>query len=145
MSSRARTPVRRRLVGVVLSATAVWWGLRVASALLREVSGDSMLPTLAAGDLILVLPERRTLRPGTIVVVADPRDPGRETVKRIAAAPGQPADLGGEVIPVPAGHVAVAGDAPLRSTDSRQFGAVPDRLITGRAVARLWPRPRLLT
>lgn len=144
MSPPARTPVRRRVAGAVLVLTAAWWALHTGSTFLRVVSGDSMAPTVAARDLVLVLPIRSPPPAGAIVTVTDPRDPSRETVKRIAATSGQHADLAGEVAAVPRDHIVVLGDAPLRSTDSRHFGPVPARLVTGRVFARVWPRPRRL-
>lgn len=77
------------------------------------------------------------------MVVRDPRDPNRETVKRVVGLPGDLADLGGRLARVPAGHLAVAGDRPLASTDSRRYGPVPPGLLVGRVVGRLWPPARL--
>lgn len=42
---------------------------------------------------------------------------------------------------VPAGAVFLLGDDRAGSVDSRTFGAVPVAEVTGRVVARLWPRP----
>ena len=95
-----------------------------------EVNGDSMRPTLAAGDRLLVLerggPWRRP-RPGDIVVLGDPRS-ARPLVKRATR--------------VVADGVVVAGDNPAESTDSRTFGAVPQSAVTGRAVYRYAPTDR---
>jgi len=40
---------------------------------------------------------------------------------------------------IPAGHIFMMGDNRGDSADSRVIGAVPDRLIVGRAFARVWP------
>lgn len=101
-----------------------------------------MRPTLDAGDLIVVLPGKVAQpRVGSVVLVRDPREPSRETVKRVVAVAGEPADLAGDVRTVTAGHIAVRGDDARASTDSRRFGPVPLELVTGRVVARVWPRP----
>ncbi|GAA1964735.1 S26 family signal peptidase [Catenulispora subtropica] len=129
--------------------------------LLVTVTGRSMLPTYTAGDRLLV---RRAgvgaLRAGAVVVfrspgVLDPEafegvddDPAtvryvlpddRLLVKRVAAAPGDrlPAELAalGDRT-VPPGRIAVLGDNPLISYDSRTYGYVPDELIVGLAVRR---------
>jgi signal peptidase I len=62
-----------------LAALAAWRLLRRV-----EVEGDSMRPTLLAGDRLLVL-RRRRARPGHLVVLADPRQESRLLVKRVAA------------------------------------------------------------
>jgi len=98
---------------------------------LMEVVGDSMTPTLRPGDLVLaegLTYLRRAPRNGEIVVVADPRDPARELIKRVAE--------------VDAEGVELRGEDPAHSTDSRSFGRVPTSSIRWRAVARYWPPRR---
>lgn len=98
----------------------------VAAVLRRvEVEGESMLPTLSPGDRVLAVRGRRA-RPGALVVVRDPRAPARVLVKRVAATG-------------PDG-IAVVGDNPRASTDSRTFGPVP--AVWGRVVYRYLPRSR---
>jgi nickel-type superoxide dismutase maturation protease len=91
------------------------------------VDGESMLPELAPGDRLLVLPTRR-VRPGDVVVLRDPRDPNRTMVKRVVAIDGS--------------NVVVAGDNQAQSTDSRVFGPVPAQAIRGRALYRYHPVAR---
>jgi signal peptidase I len=94
-----------------------------------------MLPTHHPGDLVVVRPVApMRLQVGDVVVVRDPRDPSRETVKRIAALPHDLADLAGEVRAVPSGMFAVSGDNPAESTDSRRYGPVAAGGIVGRVV-----------
>jgi len=84
-----------------------------------EVVGDSMKPTLWPGDRVLAVRWVR-VRVGDLVVVRDPRDRERLLVKRVAA--------------LSAGGVAVEGDNPGASTDSRTLGAVPRPAIVGRVI-----------
>lgn len=125
------------VVVVLLAAgTAVgWlrWRLRIVT-----VFGDSMLPTLAPGDRLLV---RRTplsrVRAGDIVVVRHPwrvevvAEPGAShgwLVKRAVAAPGDPVPASVLSVPpgtpVREGSLIVIGDNPDASSDSRDFGYV---------------------
>ena len=92
-----------------------------------EVRGRSMSPTLFPGDRLLVarLPGRR----GDVVLAADPRDPARELIKRVAS--------------IDAGRVTLRGDNPAASTDARSFGSVADSSVRWRAVARYWPLDRV--
>jgi nickel-type superoxide dismutase maturation protease len=92
-----------------------------------EVTGDSMLPALAAGDRLLVVRGRRA-RVGDVVALADPRRPTRTLVKRVAA-------LGPD-------GVTVLGDNAGASTDSRILGPVARASLRGRAVYRYFPDDR---
>jgi signal peptidase I len=105
-----------------------------------EVVGESMLPSLRPGDRLLLV--RLPAAPGTVVAVADPRQPSRTLLKRVAAGPGGEVPLpGGGLLRAGRGYV-VLGDNPAASTDSTQFGAVPRGLIRGRAVYRYAPPHR---
>ena len=86
-----------------------------------------MAPALVAGDRLLVL-RGRPARVGDVVAVADPREPARTMVKRVAAV-----DRTG---------IAILGDNPAASTDSRVLGPVPPASMRGRAVYRYFPDSR---
>jgi nickel-type superoxide dismutase maturation protease len=85
------------------------------------VAGESMLPTLAPGSLLLAT-ERGRVHPGAVVVVARGE---LEAVKRVAS--------------VEDGHVTVLGDNPDHSTDSRDFGPLPAGAVRGVVRAVYWP------
>jgi nickel-type superoxide dismutase maturation protease len=94
------------------------------------VEGHSMEPTLHDGDWVVVdaaAYRRRVPRPGHVVLACDPREPSRELVKRVVQV-----DLHNESW--------LEGDNPGESTDSRAYGPVPRRLVTGRVRWRYWPR-----
>jgi nickel-type superoxide dismutase maturation protease len=104
----------------------------VAAAALRpvrrvEVRGKSMQPTLEPGDRLLVVRTKRPL-PGELVVVADPREPSRELVKRVADEAG--------------GTVLLVGDNRACSTDGRDFGRLPLRAVRARVLYRYSPAAR---
>lgn len=97
-----------------------------------EVAGESMSPALEAGEYVLVdmrAYDRRGPIAGDVVLAADPREPGRTLVKRIA-------DID------PAGGVWLLGDNKDASTDSRTFGWVPGEALVGRVLWRYWPLER---
>ena len=116
-----RLTARPHVAASALAALAAWRLVRRV-----EVEGDSMRPTLLAGDRLLVV-RRRRAGPGDLVVLADPRARTRLLVKRVVAA--------GEV------GLTVAGDNPEMSTDSRVFGAVGS--VLGRPVYRYHPPGRV--
>ena len=91
-----------------------------------------MVPTLLPGDRVLVWrglgPLRPPIRVGDLVALADPRDPGRVMVKRVADVAGA--------------GVSVLGDNETASTDSRHFGPVSAAAIHGRVVYRYLPEER---
>lgn len=68
------------------------------------------------------------LKPGQVVVLEDPRRPGRFMVKRVFA--------------VGPGGVDVRGDNPLASTDSRHFGPVAPSAVRGKVIWRYFPADR---
>ncbi len=115
-------------LGIAAAVTGALLGLLRAAGVRRlVVEGRSMAPTLLPGDRLLLVRARR-LRPGDLVAVRDPRNERRLLVKRVAAING--------------GKVALRGDNPDASTDSRVFGDVAIRLVLGRVVRRYAPAPR---
>lgn len=94
---------------------------------LAVVRGDSMRPTLAPGDRLL-LRHGAQPRPGQVVVArfAD----GTVAVKRAVEA----RDDGWWLL----------SDNPADGVDSRHRGAVPAEDVLGVALVRWWPRPRRL-
>jgi nickel-type superoxide dismutase maturation protease len=118
-----RRSTRHYLVAGLL-LVGLWWWRPLGRV---EVTGDSMLPALAAGDRLLVLRAGKA-RVGDVVAVSDPRLPARTLVKRVAAT----GPLG----------VAVLGDNAVASTDSRILGPVPLGSVRGRVVYRYFPDSR---
>jgi hypothetical protein len=113
-----------------------------------------MLPTInARGDLILVwkLPWRSNLRAGDVVVARSPTDPKQIICKRVIGKGGDLvyvkdtlfADY--RAIQIPKGYVWVQGDNLQNSADSRSYGPIPEALVEGKALARLFPEPTWLT
>ena len=92
------------------------------------VRGHSMEPALREGDWLLVLPPRRAVRSGEVVLLRDPRERTRFLLKRVSE--------------VTSAGVVVHGDRSDHSTDSRTFGAVPLADVVGRAAFRYAPLSR---
>lgn len=89
-----------------------------------------MRPTLEPGDWLLADPDAFVTAPpvaGDLVLVADPREPARLLVKRVAEVHDQGREL------------FVGGDAQGASTDSRAFGSVATSTLHGRPWFRYWP------
>src|ERR671933_547500 len=115
----------------------VWRGVRVSWPLARYVVHDaSMRPTLRPGDRVLVWRWARPggLRRGDLGGVRDPQRAGLHLVKRIAALPGEAlADVKG------LDGLALLGDDPSTSRDSRAFGRLAADRVVGRVVWRYLP------
>ena len=103
---------------------------------------------------------------GDIMVFLHPQDPSRALVKRVIGLPGDVIEVDfGQVIRngerldeayvvhrdgrtlepvvVPEGSYYVLGDNRLVSSDSRDWGLVPDEQVIGRAWVSYWPSERM--
>jgi nickel-type superoxide dismutase maturation protease len=87
--------------------------------IIRQVQGDSMAPSLHAGQLVIGR-QTRELQPGDVVIVSHE---GLEKIKRIEKQQG---DL-----------IYLLGDNASASTDSRNFGWVQAKTIIAKVV---WPK-----
>jgi signal peptidase I len=134
-----------------------------------QVEQYSMEPNLLPHDRVVVnkfIYHFRPPRPGEIIVLRPPNDPGRNYIKRVVATSGQMVLIeGGHVYTngtmlrepylgvattgrygpalVPAGDVFVLGDNRGNSEDSRAFGFVPLRSVIGEAILIYWPPMRI--
>ena len=135
---------------------------------LSVVRGNSMAPNIHDGDRILVEPWSYLLggvERGDIVVMRYPRDPSVDYIKRVIGLPGDRVTMAGghvwvngELLEepyvddtdqgsylntvVPDEQYFVLGDNRPRSSDSREFGTVPEDFVRGRVDVRLWPPHR---
>jgi signal peptidase I len=135
---RGVQPTRGRILAAAAFVAAA--GLAALRPRRVEVVGESMLPTLLPGDRLLTL--RLPVPVGAVVAAADPRDPARTLLKRVAAGPGGRLLLpGGRRLEAGGGYL-LLGDNPAASTDSADFGPVPARSLRGRAVYRYAPPHR---
>lgn len=116
--------VRNKPRGLAAAVVTVWIASLGVNRSLVAVQGHSMLPTLWPGDRVLTVPSLTRPRPGRLVVVRDPADPGHLVVKRVHG--------------VDAAGVDVRGDNPAASTDSRTWGPLPVTSVRRRVVRR-WP------
>ena len=135
---------------------------------LSVVRGSSMTPGIQDGDRILVEPWSYLLGPierGDVIVLRYPLDPEIDYIKRVIGLPGDRVTLAqgkvwvndelleepyvasidpGSVLTtdVEEGQYFVLGDNRPRSSDSREFGCVPEGYVRGRVDLRLWPLGR---
>lgn len=129
---------------LAVAGLLVWLHRRLVAV---RVTGASMLPTLADGSRLWVRrvrPDR--VRAGDVVllrawVAGTAQWRGGWVVKRVAAVAGEPVPSvlvhrRTEDGRVPSGFVAVLGDNPAESRDSRHYGFVPIAAVVGIA----WPR-----
>lgn len=142
----------------------------IGGLLLYRVEGDSMLPTLLAGDYLLVQGVGASKRPHARgeVVVAALEDCERSILKRVVGLPneqitftegmllidgqkltepylrGMPPYLGLDSSHFTLGsdEYFLLGDNRAHSTDSRHYGPLSRPQIAARAIWRLWPPSR---
>lgn len=159
--ARQKSIVRLILEPLVV-ALALAAAVRTAISIYSIPSG-SMMPSLQAGDHIVVTPYRFSIpQRGDVVVFHEPADPSQLVVKRIIALPGDVIDSRGgrvrigehtlaepyllkqaatgpisaQVIPHDSFYV--MGDNREDSVDSRIWGTLPRDLVVGRVRLVLW-------
>ncbi|MEK7081756.1 MAG: signal peptidase I [Patescibacteria group bacterium] len=163
----------RETVKFAVIALAIVLPFRYLIAQPFIVSGESMVPTFANGEYLIVdemtyrfvhNPER-----GDVVIFKYPYDRSKYFIKRIIGLPGETVELsGGQVlvktssstiviqepyissatsdeltVTLKDGQYFVLGDNRPESSDSRIWGPLDRKFITGRAFARLLPIGRL--
>ena len=135
------------------------------------VRGDSMVPNVRPGDLVLVdrsAERRKRLRRGAVVVARDPADSDRDVLKRVVGLPGEEVAIVDGLLQVDGAPLSepylgglpaalglaemrwnigqdeclLMGDNRVRSTDSRQYGPVKLAMVRGSAWFRCWPLSR---
>src|SRR5215203_1430423 len=90
-----------------------------------RVAGDSMVPTLQEGDLVLVNPHAE-YKIGDLVVARHPFKQSVTIIKRVA-----------EILP--GERYILLSDNLEESADSRSFGAIPAKDMLGKAEAKIKP------
>lgn len=101
--------------------------------------GLSMEPTIYSGDIVLTEHVSAILHRyarGDIVIARSPSDPQVFICKRVIALPGDKVD---RKMLVPKGHIWLGGDNQSNSLDSWTYGPVPQGLIRGRVICKVWP------
>jgi signal peptidase I len=167
-SPKGRSGVTRFVIDVLetLVLSVVLFALINAVSARIRVDGYSMEPTLHSGEFVIVSklsyglgsPER-----GDIIVFHFPRDPEQEYIKRVIGLPGDEVEISGGLVSVN-GQVLdepyiaappvyesswivaedslfVLGDNRNNSSDSHNWGSVPNDNIVGKALFVYWPPP----
>lgn len=120
----------RALATVAMTAVAGALAVLARRSVRFAVAGESMTPTLAAGDWVLVR-RTRNIQAGHIVVAERPDRPRLEVIKRVLSVQASEST------------VTLAGDNPSASTDSREFGPVAVEAVVGVVWLRYWPLRRV--
>jgi signal peptidase I len=162
--SRNRIVISVTVTAILLAAIVI---LRAFIFEFLIISGDSMNPTLAHGDRILVHKLAYRSREPDIGDIVAFRIGLKTIVKRVASVPGDVVEVrNGQLycndkvfthdlyshnphrrsygpIEVRSRHVFVVGDNTALSMDSRDFGTIPYQGIIGKAVFRYFPPKRM--
>lgn len=118
--------------------------------MISKVKGRSMSPALNPNtdkerDVLLVRRGHGYLRKGDVVVVISPFDPSLKLIKRVAGVAGdvvynENGKPGLKRFLVPHGRVwLLSDDCDPRNIDSRTLGPIPQGLVIGRAICKIWP------
>lgn len=157
---RGSTALTIAVVVLLMSSVAGLLPIQV-----MRVGSDSMLPTIAAGDLVILQRGGAAVHQMDVVAVEHP-DTGVLLVKRAVALGGDRVAIEDGVlvvngvavceptidaarldgvwfgpVTVPSGEVFLLGDDRAGSVDSRTFGTVGAADVAGLVTSRLWPSP----
>jgi signal peptidase I len=125
------------LVGYVIVGSAVYDYGRMNYMEAFKIPTKSMEPAVLQGDRVLAdktAYRRMAPKKGDIVIFVYPDDRSKLFIKRVEALPGNTIpSADGTLQKVPHGSIAVIGDNPKSSFDSRHFGFVPLRDVIAKA------------
>lgn len=130
------------IVKFAVIATIIVMPIRLWVAQPFIVNGASMVPAFENGDYLIVDElsyHVREPRKDEIIIFRFPNDPSKFFIKRIVGLPGETIKYNGKETTLGQNEYFVEGDNRAQSYDSRSWGAVPEKLIIGRAFIRLWP------
>ena len=100
-----------------------WLKLLTRRATRHQIAGQSMEPTLSAGDVVVV-DRKATPKVGDVVVCRHPFRTDVDVCKRVSGI-------------TTASALELRGDNAKESTDSRSYGAVPRVHLRGVVIAKL--------
>ncbi len=156
------------LIEIVLVAFALSWVLRTYIIEARVIPTGSMLPTIQLQDRIIVdkflFKQLDEIRPGDIIVFRPPPSAhsSEDFIKRVIGLPGDKVEIRNHTtyvngqplyepyllerskedfgpVAVPLDALFVMGDNRNSSADSREWGFLPIKNVSGRALFRYWP------
>jgi nickel-type superoxide dismutase maturation protease len=115
------------LIFFIMEIPTAGWKDRILFFLGRRdafrVEGNSMMPTLNDGDVVLVRRTRR-VKVGNVILAKHPYQQSVKVLKRISEINEQ-------------GRLVLTGDNPEESTDSRTFGSISSADVMGKVIGRL--------
>lgn len=166
---KARTKsALREFVETVLITLLIYILIRTFLFENYRVLGHSMDPTLADSQYLVVnklIYRLQDPQRGDIIVLHDTKDDARKLIKRVIGLPGETIEIrAGQVLvdgqalnepyiarpagysqpatEIPAGQYYVLGDNRNNSSDSHNWGTLPEGKIVGKAWLSYWPVSR---
>ncbi|OLN25414.1 signal peptidase I [Desulfosporosinus metallidurans] len=167
-SPKSKSKFLLELIEIVLIAFALSWILRTYVVEARKIPTPSMVPTIQIDDRVIVdkffFKHLDHIRAGDIIVFHPPpkAHATEDFIKRVVGIAGDKVEIRNHTtyinnnplyepyvvdkskddfgpIVVPADSVFVMGDNRNNSADSRMWGFLPTKNITGRSLVRYWP------
>lgn len=130
------------LIEFIIIVLAIIVPIRLFVAQPFIVNGASMEPTFQNGNYLIVDEisyQFKDPQVGEVIVFRYPLNPSQFFIKRVIGTPNQTIEVEGKTIKLGDEEYYVLGDNRGASSDSRVWGTVAEKLITGRALLRLWP------
>jgi len=140
---KAKSQERKDFIYSLAALSATWLVIKTYIYEITWCQGSSMQPTLDTNNFILINKYTNDFKVGDLVTAISPTG-GYFVCKRIRFIQGDKIIVNPPyddpfVITIPQGYCWLEGDNPETSRDSKQYGPIPMRMLTGKVVCRVYP------
>ena len=106
--------------------------------------GESMSPSINPNDILLVIKQKRNLKRGDIITAKTLYDKDMIICKRLLHKEDDIVTNNSNNIKISKNSIWLEGDNKEKSYDSRYIGELPESLIQGKVIMKIYPEIKIL-